>query len=62
VFVDALCQPPVSFTFGGVVAHVLTFSAHRRQVLIGALEELGVDGVEPGDPIEWERLREVTAR
>jgi AraC-like DNA-binding protein len=61
VFVDALCQPPVSFTFGGVVAHVLTLSAHRRQVLIGALEELGVEGVEPGDPIEWERLREVTA-
>lgn len=61
VFVDALCQPPVSFTFGGVIAHVITFSAHRRQVLIGALRELGVEGVEPGDPIEWERLQEVAA-
>jgi hypothetical protein len=34
----------------------VTFSAHRRQVLIGALEELGVDEVEPGCPIEWERI------
>lgn len=56
-FVDALCDPPQSFTFGGVVAHVVTFSAHRRQVLADALGELGVEGVETSDPIEWERLR-----
>jgi AraC-like DNA-binding protein len=56
-FVDALCDPPQSFTFGGVIAHVVTFSAHRRQVLIGALEELGVEEIEPGCPIEWERIR-----
>jgi hypothetical protein len=24
-FVDALCEPPQSFTFGGVLAHVVTF-------------------------------------
>lgn len=57
-FVDALCSPPQSFTFGSVVAHVITFSAHRRQVLIEALRELGVDVRDPADPIEWERLRE----
>jgi len=57
-FVDALCDPPQSFTFGGVIAHVITFSAHRRQVLIGALEELGIEGIDTGDPIEWERMRE----
>lgn len=57
VFVDALCEPPQSFTIGGVVAHVITFSAHRRQVLVAALEELGVERVEPSCPIEWERLR-----
>ena len=59
VFIDALCDPPQSFTFGGVVAHVITFSAHRRQVLIGVLSELGVTVADPADPIEWERAREV---
>jgi AraC family transcriptional regulator len=56
-FVDALCDPPQMFTFGGVIAHVVTFSAHRRQVLIGALAEFGVDDLPPGCPIEWERQR-----
>ncbi|MEV0585244.1 AraC family transcriptional regulator [Nonomuraea sp. NPDC050310] len=55
-FVDALCEPPQSFTLGGVVAHVLTFSAHRRQVLIEALADLGVAEVAPACPMEWERL------
>jgi AraC-like DNA-binding protein len=53
-FVDALCDPPETFTFGGMVAHVLTWSAHRRQVLVGAFRNLGAD-VGTGDPIEWER-------
>lgn len=56
-FVDALCDPPQAFSFGAAVAHVLTYSAHRRQVLIEALLELGVDDLEPGCPIEWERLQ-----
>lgn len=55
VFVDALCTPPVSFTFGSVIAHILTASAIRRQMAIGALRELGVADVETRDPIEWER-------
>ena len=53
-FVDALCEPPETFTFGGMVAHVLTWSAHRRYVTIGALRALGA-AVPSGDPIEWER-------
>lgn len=57
VFVDAICDPPQSFTLGGVIAHVVTFSAHRRQVLIAALTDLGVQGIEPGCPMEWERIR-----
>jgi hypothetical protein len=55
-FVDALCTPPVSFTFGSVIAHILTASVVRRQTLIGVLHELGVADVETRDPIEWERL------
>ena len=30
--IDALCDPPESFVMSSVVAHVLTFSAHRRQL------------------------------
>jgi AraC-like DNA-binding protein len=53
-FVDAVCDPPETFTFGAMVSHVLTWSAHRRFLAIGALRHLGAD-VGSGDPIEWER-------
>jgi AraC family transcriptional regulator len=55
VFVDALCTPPVSFTLGSVIAHILTVGVVRRQAVIGALRDLGVGDVEARDPIEWER-------
>jgi AraC family transcriptional regulator len=55
VFVDTLCTPPVSFTLGSVIAHILTVGVVRRQTVIGALRELGVRDVESRDPIEWER-------
>ena len=54
-FVDALCTPPVSFTFGSVIAHILNASVIRRQTVISVLRELGVANVETRDPIEWER-------
>jgi AraC-like DNA-binding protein len=60
VFVDALCSPPVSFTLGSVIAHILTVGVVRRQTVIDALRELGVRDVESRDPIEWER--DVAAR
>ena len=55
-FVDALCTPPVSFTFGSVIAHILTVSVIRRQTIVEVLRELGVADVEARDPIEWERM------
>ena len=54
--VDALCDPPESFVLGSVVAHVLTFAAHRRQQARHWLREAGVP-VDTGDPIEWLRRR-----
>ena len=54
--VDALCEPPESFVLGSIVAQVITFSAHRRQLARQLFRELGVD-VEAGDPIEWLRER-----
>ncbi|MGY1731061.1 helix-turn-helix domain-containing protein [Geodermatophilus sp. SYSU D01045] len=50
--VDALCEPPESFVLGSVVAHVLTFSAHRRLLARHWLRDAGV-AVDAGDPIEW---------
>jgi hypothetical protein len=35
-FVDATCDPPESFTFGGAVSHVISWDAHRRQIVVGA--------------------------
>ena len=55
VFVDALCTPPVSFTLGSVIAHILSAATIRRHAVIGALRELGVKDVESRDAIEWER-------
>ena len=56
-FVDALCEPPQSFTYGGVVAHVLSYGAVRREALAGVLAELGARVPSSGDPIEWEAGR-----
>ena len=42
-FVDATCDPPVSFTYGAAVAHVLTRDSYRRQVVAAALRERGID-------------------
>ncbi len=57
--IDALCDPPESFVLSSVVAHVLTFSAHRRQLARQLLRTLGVE-VDDGDPINWLRARAVS--
>jgi hypothetical protein len=41
-----------------VIAHVITYSAYRREVLIRSLRELGVHDIERADPMEWEHLRQ----
>jgi hypothetical protein len=56
-FVDALCEPPQSFTYGGVVSHILSYGAVRREALAGVLAELGAPVSSSGDPIEWEAGR-----
>jgi AraC family transcriptional regulator len=56
-FVDALCEPPQSFTYGGVISHVLSYGAVRREALAGVLRELGAEVPSSGDPIEWEAVR-----
>lgn len=52
-FIDAMCDPPQTFTYGGVLAHVLTFSAVRRTLAIGALDRAGLTGLGAGDPMNY---------
>jgi AraC-like DNA-binding protein len=52
-FVDAVCDPPEVFTYGGMLAHVLTFAAHRRTLAIGALHSVGITDLGAGDPMRW---------
>lgn len=52
-FVDALCEPAEVFTYGGMIAHVLTFAAHRRTLVVGALESAGISDLGAGDPMTW---------
>ena len=40
-FVNTMCSPPELFTYGGLIAHVLTFAAHRRTLVCGALHDAG---------------------
>ncbi|RBY94107.1 AraC family transcriptional regulator [Blastococcus sp. TBT05-19] len=54
--IDALCEPPESFVLSSVVAHVLTYSAHRRQLVRHLLRAAGRE-IDTGDPIDWVRAR-----
>ena len=53
VFVDAASDPPYVCSYGAMVAHVLTFAAHRRTLAVLALDKHGVGRLGWGDPIEW---------
>ena len=53
-FVDALCEPPEKFTFGGMFAHVMTFNAFRRLAAMDALQRLGAPISGTGCPMDYE--------
>jgi len=52
-FVDALCEPPETFTFGGMFAHVIAFNFYRRMLAIDALRLLGANVEGFGCPEEY---------
>ncbi|MBO1755470.1 AraC family transcriptional regulator [Allobranchiibius sp. CTAmp26] len=52
-FVDTTCTPPRVFTYGGMIAHVLTFAAHRRTLVALALDQHGIGDLGWGDPLGW---------
>ncbi len=52
-FVDALCEQPETFAFGGMFAHVITFNSYRRMLAMDALRCLGVKVEGFGCPSEY---------
>ena len=55
-FVDALCDPPETFTFGGMFAHVITFNTHQRLLALDAMRRLGITVEGFGCPTEYETV------
>ncbi len=53
-FVDALCEPAETFTYGAMFAHVITFNTHRRLSALDAFHRLGATMKGSGDPAEYE--------
>lgn len=49
-FIDMTCDPPHSFTYAGMIAHVLNFAAYRRMLALGALASAGITDLGAGDP------------
>ncbi len=54
-FVDALCEPPETFTFGGMFADVITFNTWRRLAALDAFHKLGIKVQGSGSPIEYQQ-------
>ena len=46
-------EPVEVYTYGAMIAHVLTFGAHRRTLVAGALYDAGFTDIDGGDPIRW---------
>ncbi|WP_217493937.1 helix-turn-helix transcriptional regulator [Humibacillus sp. DSM 29435] len=53
VFVDASCDPPYTCSYGAMIAHVLTFAAHRRTLAVLALDKHRITRLGWGDPISY---------
>lgn len=55
-FVDKYCEPPETFTFGGMFAHVITFNSYRRLLAQDTLRSLGARIQGSGCPMDYERV------
>lgn len=60
-FVDVRDETSQVFSYAAMIAHVITYAAHRRTLVAGALETAGVTGVED-DPLSWLNDRWVADR
>jgi AraC family transcriptional regulator len=53
-FVDLGCDPPETFSYGGMIAHDVVAAAQRRGAALQALRSLGMPEIGHGDPIEYD--------
>lgn len=53
-FIDMLCEPPETFTYGGMIAHVINVCIYRRLAALHTMKRLGVAGLDDGCPLEYE--------
>ncbi|MFB6721716.1 helix-turn-helix domain-containing protein [Kribbella sp. NPDC056345] len=49
-FVDSTCAPPKVSSYGSMIAHVLTFAAVRRTLVVDAFRKAGMTDLGYGDP------------
>lgn len=54
-FVDKYCEPPETFTFGGMFAHIITFNSYRRLLALDALRSFGAQIQGSGCPMDYEQ-------
>ena len=53
-FIDMICEPPETFTYGGMISHVVTFCGYRRLAALHTMKRLGVTGLTDGCPMEYD--------
>ncbi len=58
-FIDLACEPPETFSYGGMIAHTLTVAAQRRGVALAALRSFGFQDLGHGDPIEYDFVERI---
>jgi hypothetical protein len=51
-FVDATGAEPMLFTYGAMIAHVLTYAAYRRTLAVELLQAAGITDL-ADDPLSW---------
>jgi AraC-like DNA-binding protein len=55
-FVDAVCTPAETFSYGGVIAHMLSNNVLRRNAILVELRGRGHEELDYSDPIEFDRV------
>ena len=53
-FVDALCEPPETFTYGGVFGSIVMYNGYRRLTALDSFQRLGVKVPGSGCPINFQ--------
>ncbi|HZE40457.1 MAG TPA: helix-turn-helix domain-containing protein [Stackebrandtia sp.] len=52
-FINAQPDPPETFTYGGMVSHVIYYGTIHRALAVGALSAAGIENLPSSDPMRW---------